>query len=163
MMDWMRRLLDACRANRILPGLGYKLRETTSGTILEIVPGVGKSSPPQAYHFKEMRNDYLICRSWDGSDDGDNDIKIAKPGLLRFSLLTRTVSGIELTFSSYNLSDQTRISTKQGSPETEIIIDRYEVDDVIWGQSCATFVQDEDGNDVSILDLNVDGRYWGSI
>lgn len=174
MVDWMRKLLAACLSCKILPGIGYKVRQTTSGTVLEIVPGNGKaSSGPQAYRFKSMQDDYLVCRTWDGTTEGATDVNVAKPTLLRFSLSTRTVAGQVLTFSQYNLTNQTRISMLNSSPELEVIIDRYEVDDVIYAQAAETFVEFWDGStvddefnpvltSVALIDLNIDGRYWGS-
>jgi hypothetical protein len=38
---WFRRIWAAIRANKILPGRGYKRKQTTDGVILEIEPGGG--------------------------------------------------------------------------------------------------------------------------
>jgi len=39
--SWFKRLLDAVRANKILPGRGYKVKYTAQGVILEIDPPAG--------------------------------------------------------------------------------------------------------------------------
>lgn len=41
---WLRRLADAVRACRILSGRGYKVKRTSTGTILEIESGAGGNS-----------------------------------------------------------------------------------------------------------------------
>lgn len=38
---WLRRVWSALRAQRILPGVGYKVKHTSNGTILEVNPGGG--------------------------------------------------------------------------------------------------------------------------
>jgi len=37
----MRKLIAGCLANRLVSGIGYKVRRTTAGTSLEILPGAG--------------------------------------------------------------------------------------------------------------------------
>ena len=39
--NWLRRLWQAVRANKILPGRGYKVKRTSAGVILEIEAGSG--------------------------------------------------------------------------------------------------------------------------
>lgn len=39
--SWLKRLVDAVRANKILPGRGYKVKYTSQGVILEIEPTAG--------------------------------------------------------------------------------------------------------------------------
>ena len=41
---WIRKLWNAVRANKILPGRGYRVKYTSQGTILEIEPGSGGSA-----------------------------------------------------------------------------------------------------------------------
>jgi hypothetical protein len=49
---WLRRLRGFCISLRILPGNGYKVRRTTLGTILEILPGAGGGKKAAGMNYK---------------------------------------------------------------------------------------------------------------
>lgn len=50
MVSWLRRLRAAIIRRTILPGLGYKVRETANGYSLEILPSAGR--PGEGIKFK---------------------------------------------------------------------------------------------------------------
>lgn len=182
MMEWLRRLVAACRANKILSGIGYKVRQTSSGVILEVLPGAGggTSTPVniKLFQFQEMKKDYLLC-SESGvftPGDGDNLVRVAKPPLLRFSIVTRSIHGAFFTYTGYNLSTQRRVANLGAivgvQQEEQEIIDAYEVPDTITAIQIDTGVSvpaDDSDLDrdpetsVGWLDLNVDGRFWASL
>ena len=45
--SWLRRVWSALRAQKILPGRGYKVKQTSQGVILEIEPGGGGGGASQ--------------------------------------------------------------------------------------------------------------------
>lgn len=61
---WFRRILDAIRSQKILPGVGYFVKETSNGTVLQInaTGGSSQSGAVQRMRIKHIHGDYLICR-----------------------------------------------------------------------------------------------------
>jgi hypothetical protein len=133
------------------------------------------------FHFKSMSSDYIICRSWDGTNEGEIDIPIAKPPELRFeSLVTETIDGTEVTYDSWDYVAQTRTAHITGPPavvEAQVIVPRYLEWDamvdapgakIIFAEYAPTFVEalsDESDPDspkvpVGLVDKNVAGRAW---
>ena len=160
--SWFRKLLSACVANRIVSGVRYKVRRTTKGTALEIDFGAGGVSVSR-YRFKSMSADYMICHTWNGTTEGTEDVKIAKSSKLRFSITDETVDGLAITYSSYSTSAQTRIATATGITETQIIVPRFLVDDIIFVVTTSTGVfKDVPPVEITLLDLNIDGRAWSA-
>lgn len=117
------------------------------------------------YLFKSMASDWLVCRTWDGTNEGTTDINIAKPPRLRFSVLTLTmIDGTVITYSDYNLVNQTRTATDDsGNVESQVIGEPYLLNDIIYAAPARTLVQDDTGKTVTLLDLNDDGRAWEEI
>ncbi|MCX6924989.1 MAG: hypothetical protein NT154_17505 [Verrucomicrobia bacterium] len=90
MASWLKKLLAAVQANKILPGRGYLLKQSTGGTILEIDPGSRGSSGVTRMAVKEVHGAYLTCNTVTGYDSdedgvvlGSTDIHVAKPYSLR--------------------------------------------------------------------------------
>ncbi len=158
---WLRKLLRACIASRILPGSGYFVKTTATGTILEIRPGGGGSSKPQPHRFKSMGTDHLICRTWDGTNQGTTDVLIAKPPTLWFSVASKVLRGTTITYSAYSLTGQSRTSTSASKTETELITPSYETDDIIWAVSGKTFVSTgTPPTELTLCDDNRGSRAW---
>lgn len=102
--------------------------------------------------------DYLICRTWDGTTEGENDIAVMRPWLLRrtpFHTLTR--AGITYTYSGMNR----RVADDGSQTETQVIVPSYVVGDVIVAvRGVALFnYTDVDGDAINWLQLS-DGRMW---
>jgi hypothetical protein len=111
----------------------------------------------QQFKVHEIDGDYLICHTWDGTDEGAVDIKVARPYLLRrtpFDGYTR--NSITYTY----VSDVERTAAKSGETDiTELVTPSYQVGDVIYAIRDirgGTAVEDAP----NWLDCNVDGRAW---
>lgn len=106
---------------------------------------------------KSVGDDYLVCRRWDGTEEDDTDLSVAKPWLLRRST-ART--GYTYSYSS----NTTRVSTKTADSTTEnqTITPSWLVNDEIWAVSCQTGVT-VSGEDLRYQDLNLDARAWAKV
>jgi hypothetical protein len=131
----------------------------------------GQSQQMRVY---QVRGDYLLC--W--TDDGGTTsipvwtnqplVLVAKPWLLRrspFDTLTR--AGITYTYDD----DSTRVAADEDDhEEDQVVVPSYAEGDVIYATAAVAGgvmvrrVASEPASDVVAewLDLNVDGRAWGS-
>ncbi len=160
---WLRKLLRACIASRVLPGNGYFVKVTPTGTILEIRTGGGGSSKAQPHRFKSMGTDHIICRTWDGITEGTTDVKIAKPPHLWFSVAAETLRTTPVTYSAYSLQNQSRQASRPSGSEIQLITRAYEVNDIIWAVQCETFMSvGQPAVKVALQDNNVAGRAWAA-
>jgi len=119
------------------------------------------------FRIKSIDLDFMICREWNGTAEGDADFIIAKPPLLRASVTERTFGVLTATYSAVNSTGTQRTATVGGDSETQVVIPSYEVDDVVYairnvkGGTGAT--REELGNDIAVdwLELN-QGRAWAT-
>src|SRR6185295_13749411 len=106
---WLERFRRFAISTRLLPGLGYKIRPGPGGTVLEILPGSGGTASPvslEMYLITRLHNEYITCRTWNGSRNGSNfpvigstDVNIAKPHTHRMSVTTEVLDGITVTYT----------------------------------------------------------------
>jgi len=119
------------------------------------------------FQVRQVKGDYLVCRTLDVSNNaGDDDIKVAKPYLLRRTPFDgETRNGISYTYSS----DTEREADDGDDTEDQVVVPSYvehgddETGDEIYAiraPTGGTGVVDSENNAVSWLDLNVDGRAW---
>jgi len=162
---WLRALLRFCIGNTLLEGPGYRKKQGNSGYTLDFTERA--IVRPIAYHFKSMEDDYLVCRTWDGENEGDEDINISKPTKLRFSITSETIDSDAVSYSSYDTSTQTRNADDGSTSEDQVIVPRYLVNDVIYAIRCQTFVDDPDADpdsdpmpQLNLIDMNIDARAW---
>lgn len=164
-MQWLRRIQQAVNACRILPGNGYRVKSLTGGVILEIEPG-GGGAGLALYRFKSMEDDWLVCRTWDGENEGDQDELIVKPWKLRFSTDTETIDNTVVTYTAYDTDAQTRHASSGVAPNTteedQVIVPRYLQDDLIYVMPAKTLVVDDSDKDLGLIDMNIDGRAWAA-
>ena len=103
--------------------------------------------------------DHLVCRTWDGTTEGDTDVLVAKPYLLRRTPFDgHERGGATIVFTSM----KTRTLTLDGDTEDQVVIPPYLLNDEInaaLGIVDGTGVEHL-GEPVRYLDLNVDGREW---
>jgi len=87
----------------------------------------GAGSSP--FRLKSIQNDYLTCRTWDGTTDGSTDVYVAKPFLLRHALANySTIS----SFTTVNSQQATVIAIADSVTYTWRVVLPYAVNDVIW-------------------------------
>lgn len=159
-------LIDYVREISVVNGRNVRLTRTMNGTMLlgESAPEVQEATPGviKQFRVKVVGDDSMTCVEWDGTTEGSQET-ILKPYLLRrtpfdgqtFSISTERIPAtISVT---YNYSSATkRTATSGGVVETQVIIPRFAVNDIIYAMNC------EDAGD-QLIDINADGRAWASI
>lgn len=158
---WLNKFRSAARSRGFRTSRGINARQGSGGIFIS--PQARSSGPITTWHFKSMDTDFIVCRSWDGTNEGSEDVKIAKPPELRFSIVTETIDGTDVTYDGYDLDAQTRFAHDGTTDETQVIVPRYLVDSLVYvcrANSCGT---DEDENPIGLLDLNVSGRAWAAV
>lgn len=130
--------------------------------------GRGRTQPLRIGRFKikDVRQNHLVCREWDGSSEGKLDIKIAKPFLLRAELTTRVIGGTEFTYTFTGSEAQEKVADDGSDTETQVVVPRYEFGDEIYavkgpnrGTGVAITVSGV-STDVDWMDMNIDARAW---
>ena len=128
-----------------------------AGTVTDDGGGVvtiAAVAPVQMLRLKSIQADYLTCRTWDGTTEGSTDILVAKSYKLRNAIVSAVIDGVTVTYAYPDTV--TRTATISGSNETQVIVPRYLVNDLILGMTVGyTGV-----TSVTIIDLNLDGRAW---
>lgn len=160
MVAWCRRLYRCVMQGRLLPGVGYRLKEVPSGTILEIIPGTG-GSPLSLYRFKSNAANHIICRSWNGTTEGTVDVLIAKQPTIRNSVTNETLRGVAMTYSAFDLTAQTRLANGGGTTETHYITPPFNLNDLIYALPAKTLVTA--GSPAAALTLmDTSNRAWAA-
>jgi len=159
LIPWLNALRDFAISCRPQSGLNYFTKRTPSGTVFEVQPGFAGLQLSR-FRFKSMGTDHLVCRTWDGTNEGASDINIAKSPKLRFSITSETIDVLTITYSSYNTGSQTRVATGTIS-ENQAIVPRFLVNDIIYAVSASTGVS-VSSTPVSLIDLNLDARAWSA-
>lgn len=78
---------------------------------------------------KEVLDDYLKCRTWDGTSEGEVDVLVAKPlGLRKSDFDGKTIGGIAYVATG----TQARTASSGGNSEDQVIRPPYVVDDPIF-------------------------------
>src|SRR5204863_5266904 len=50
------------------------------------------------FKLSSLTSDYLVCHTWDGTNEGSEDIPIAKPPKLRCSIDSETIDSVVITY-----------------------------------------------------------------
>jgi hypothetical protein len=111
------------------------------------------------FRVKTIQNDYLVCRTYDGTTEGSEDINVAKPwDLRRTPFHGVAVNGITCTYSSAIA----RSATNGSVTESQVITPPYFANCEIWA-----FKAVGGGTSVTVSsdtlvwqDMNVSGRAW---
>lgn len=107
---------------------------------------------------KSTDDDHLVCRLLDaGGGEGDTDLYVMKPWLLRKSPFNgQTVNGVSYTYSDAHTREAT---PSGGDPETQKITQDYYTNAVIMvGKMDVTL--SAGGQQTNLIDLNDSGRAW---
>lgn len=115
------------------------------------------------FRFITLSREYLIGRFFDGDTVGTEDIKIAKPYKLRTSTYDgRTWGGIRYDHV-FNYKRSAR-NTETGETETQIIVEPYRHNDLIYATAYVKGGVDviSSGTSLLWLDDNRDGRAWAA-
>jgi len=165
---WVRdELVSQGRPQEAFGSLVYR---TTRGT--GIIPE-GKSVQGfsvNRYRLKNVRGDYLVCRSWNGTDEGTSDVFIAKEELHRESLSAETILGVGHTYvyadgatESWAVGDSgayNRIRTDDNGDTTESqrITPPWRENEVILAMPCNTGVTTIEDDGSASVRLHIIGR-----
>src|SRR6185295_3271880 len=126
---WLNRLRRAVTRRTILQGVGYKVRCTEEGTLLEIIPGAGGTGTPVAisqFQITNIRSDHLVCRTWNGAALGTTDVIVAKPYKLRGSITSQVLDEVTVDYTYFGSEFLEREAIIRGEwIETQIILPRY--------------------------------------
>jgi hypothetical protein len=139
---------------------------TNSTSVWTQIGGGSSSTSIQQFKFKSDGGDYWVCRTWDGSSEGGSDVKVAKPYKLRCGtgkIGSEVIAGITYTYT-YTADAGTykrTVSGSDGSAEDDYLIPRMLADNLIYGITFAT-TSPASLSAVVWLDINADGRAWGS-
>jgi len=138
--------------------VGLANGDITSRSRFPIRPGVVLVDV-QCMRVKSVQNNYLTCRTWDGTTEGGTDILVAKPYKVR-NPASETIDGIAVSYSYVSTTRRTASATGYYS-ETQVVVPFYLVNDVIFAISTTTDVQ-VDSEYLEYLALD-DGRAWATI
>lgn len=113
----------------------------------------------QQFKVVSVQQDYLVCRTWNGTEQGDSDVFVALPYLLR-----RTpFDGAARNGISYSYGDNvSRTASLSGEDEAQVMVPSYVAGDVIYAVRNSAGGTGVTANAAAVqwLDLNVDGRAW---
>lgn len=147
---------------------------------VSVLKALGGVTPPQQFinsgksiqmkQFKVVRldTDVIICHTFNGVEEGEDEIKVAMPFLLRktpFDSATRLDpprAGITYVYSDFNI----RVATNEDDEdEAQILVDSYEEGDIIFamkGIFGGTSLYHDEEKEIPVIwiDSNVDGRFW---
>jgi len=138
------------------------VRQLLRSDVVSVGSGDGSTSTGRGT-LVTMAGDYLVVRPPGGLTDGSQDIKVAKPYKLRWSVTGATIDGVSLTYGSWDITTQRRTATAPGPvTERQVITPRYLGGDPIHYVRTTTGVTDAAG-DLMRLDLNVDARAWAKV
>ena len=159
---WLNKLNAAVRRRSILPGAGYGVERTNSGTFLKITPGAGRGTTGTTYRVKSANGDYLVCRTWDGTTEGASDVKVAKPFDAR-QIAGETLGGVDFTYSGYTAAalNSERVAAFSGGPETQQVTPLWKVDGLIHVAAINFSGVTADGADLKLIEVS--SRCWAKI
>lgn len=114
------------------------------------------SSSATPFIVQSIQNNWLTCRTWDGSTAGSTDILVAKPFLLRHVLANYP----QLTsFTTVNAQQATVVES--GNTYTWKVTLPYAADEIIWAQPTTLGDLTSGGNPLVWEDTNRGAHAWG--
>lgn len=180
--SWGNRLLRSVRRRTLLPGLGYKLRESELGVSLEILSAGGGRVAANIVRCRllSVRANSLKCRRLDTSAD----VYAAKPFKLRNNITQATIDGLTISYTyDSTMGSVTRFQQRTASAagyasQIQRVVPRYltsastgsglatdelwllELSSALWSELSDPDNPSSAAVDVKWVDLNADGRAW---
>jgi len=139
-------------------------KESGTGTKWAIVR-IGNAQAPaglEQLRVKEVSatEDWLRCRTWDGSAEGTHDVYVARPYTMRRTPYDgQTIDGKTYSFLLQSGVLTRHIIFSDSSFERQKITPPYLVNDIIYATTTPTEVT-VSGTPVGLLDINCDSRAW---
>lgn len=171
--DFHRQNLRMAVRDQMRGGNAVRISNLTVGTLSNRDDFIEDSSEGGAtvQRFKITsitNNDYLVCRTWDGTTLGGTDVNVAKPYQLRRNPFhNKTISGITYVYTAGNPQRRTLTHaglTPPNAASEEFITPAYAVDDNILavepggGVTTGGFSSTLAG--ATWEDINHNGRVW---
>ena len=158
----------------IYPQPSVKASETDNGDgrfwrLIGLLSGsntIGSSA--QRMRVNNVYGDYLLCKTYDGTNEGTDILKVAKPVELRHSLSSQVIAGntVSYTYSpDANIWDGARTASCGTVKQIEIVIPVYQTgtnsDCEIWADSPIGGTGAQSASvDLTWLDTNRAARAW---
>jgi hypothetical protein len=158
--------ITAARLNEAVDAI-ERMREGTPFPI-QARPRIGRGTTGNARRFrlKSVHGDYIVARTWDGTTEGSEDVKLAKPWLLRRSPFEEGGAHDDRDGASfYYITDSERIvQDADGWPTFEMVEPPYLADDEIntVGTVIGGTGVEVGGEKLRRMDRNIDARRWGT-
>jgi len=140
---------------------------TTRGfyTVPGRLGGGSGSGEVQMLRLKSVQDDYLTCRSWDGTTEGGTDIFVAKAYKNRCSLTSESVYGVAHNYTYANGPDSMNRKRDDSAfgygVETQRIIPPWCLNDVIFAIKVKKSGVQKDGTELTLLDIHL--RPWARV
>lgn len=104
-------------------------------------------------------DDALVCHTWDGTNEGTEDMIVAKPARLRNEA---SWNGLTFTYTT----PQEREADDGSDTEDQVVVPAYVIDDIIY-VAAVDFTDVTDGGSPAVplilLDINADARAWAKV
>lgn len=143
LVGWLNRLRDCVLANEITSVSNGRMEAGRGGTQIICGGKGGGGATASEYRLKSVQDDYVVARTWDGTNEGSTDIYIAKPYRLRISLTSE--DGYSYTYGGSH-PNKSRTKTLGGDSEVEYAIPRWVVNEVISAMPAQTSVTTIEGH-----------------
>lgn len=144
------------------PSIAFSRLIVPNGTLTDNGGGEAEltfsSAGVSQYRIKSVQGDYCTCRTWNGTTEGGSDVYIAKPYKLRTSITGATIDGVSVSYSY--ASSVERTATISGSGENQVVVPRYLANDLIFAASSDHTSVSVSGTELTLIDINADGRAW---
>jgi hypothetical protein len=158
-MQWV---YDEILRNRPQQTPNAKTNSTTRGFFMvpNVTVAVSAGTNISMARVKQNLADTLVCRLWSiTAGETGGDIIVCKPTKLRHRP-SETIEGVLFNYTYVQHATYPTIWTRnvidpRGGGESQTIVPRYLVDNVIYIAKCKTEIAT-----ATHIDLNVDGRLW---
>lgn len=159
---WLNRLKQAVAARTPLPAPGYDLAQSPKGFVLTPKPGRGVGRQ-KTLRVKSVTGEYLVCRTWDGTNEGASDINVAKPFNARRPA-TETIAGVVVNYTYTAGADALngyRTAVGTGINETQVVVPYWIADGLIAVAEIDYSGVTVDGADLKLIEVSA--RCWAQI
>lgn len=123
-----------------------------------VLLGGGGGDASQLFKVQSVANDYLACKSWDGENEGEEAIHIAKPWLLQHDVARYAQLSSLTTVDAQTVEVQTNDEIEA----TWKVTPAYAPGDLIQAVTRKTGVLVND-EELPLMDMNHDARAWGEV
>ena len=181
-----RTLLSAATANELIAALNAllnlevkrgakdRLHVADGNAVLELKRSAAEEQGSESgtasvamFLLKSVQGDYLTCRTWDGTNEGEDDVYIAKDPRLRNSVTSEVLDGVTVSYSYTSTTIRVASWTIDGVADEEIqhVVPHYKPDpDAGEGEVIFAVKTDHTGVTVSTVELTwlelSNGKAW---